>query len=170
MEQIKPFHATFHLDQQVTEVQRQEDGSFRVVTSAGTEILAKAVVIAGGVGSFQPMPLKVDNIDQAIRFINDRPKPLALYLFSSDQASYDAVVERTSSGGMVHNHTLLHFAVPSLPFGGVGDSGMGAYHGRESFDTFSHRKAVLKKPVGMDAPIQYPPYTDSKKTWLRRLL
>jgi thioredoxin reductase (NADPH) len=63
MEQIKPFGATFHLDQQVTEVQRQEDGSFRVVTSAGTEILAKAVVIAGGVGSFQPMQLKVEGIE-----------------------------------------------------------------------------------------------------------
>jgi aldehyde dehydrogenase (NAD+) len=114
--------------------------------------------------------LKVDGIDQAIRFINDRPKPLALYLFSSEQSSYEAVVQRTSSGGMVHNHTLLQFAVQGMPFGGVGESGMGAYHGRQSFDTFSHRKAVLKKPVGLDAPIQYPPYTESKKTWLRRLL
>jgi aldehyde dehydrogenase (NAD+) len=114
--------------------------------------------------------LKVDSIDHAIRFINDRPKPLSLYLFSSDGSSYEAVVQRTSSGGMVHNHTLLQFAVPGLPFGGVGDSGMGAYHGRQSFDTFSHRKAVLKKPVTLDAPIQYPPYTESKKTWLRRLL
>jgi aldehyde dehydrogenase (NAD+) len=114
--------------------------------------------------------LKVDGIDQAIRFINDRPKPLALYLFSSDSSSYDAVVSRTSSGGMVHNHALLQFAVPGLSFGGVGESGMGSYHGRQSFDTFSHRKSVLKKPVGLDAPVQYPPYTESKKTWLRRLL
>jgi aldehyde dehydrogenase (NAD+) len=114
--------------------------------------------------------LKVDSIDQAIRFINDRPKPLALYLFSSDAGSYDAVVQRTSSGGMAHNHTLLHFTVPGLPFGGVGESGMGAYHARDSFDTFSHRKAVLKKPFSLDAPIQYPPYTESKKSWLRRLL
>jgi aldehyde dehydrogenase (NAD+) len=114
--------------------------------------------------------LKVDSIDQAIRFINDRPKPLALYLFSSDAGSYEAVVQRTSSGGMAHNHTLLQYTVPGLPFGGVGDSGMGAYHGRDSFDTFSHRKAVLKKPTGLDAPIQYPPYTEAKKTWLRRLL
>lgn len=114
--------------------------------------------------------LKVDGIDQAIRFINDRPKPLALYLFSSDASTYEAVVQRTSSGGVAHNHTLLQYTVPGLPFGGVGESGMGAYHGRDSFDTFSHRKAVLKKPIGLDAPIQYPPYTEAKKTWLRRLL
>ena len=63
IDQIKPFNATFHLDQQVTEVQKQEDGSFRVVTSAGVVVAAKAVIIAGGVGSFQPMPLRVDGVD-----------------------------------------------------------------------------------------------------------
>ena len=70
----------------------------------------------------------------------------------------------------MHNHTLMHFAVPGLPFGGVGESGMGAYHGQHSFDTFSHRKAVLRKPTALDASLQYPPYTESKKTWLKRLL
>ena len=114
--------------------------------------------------------LKIDNIDQAIRFINDRPKPLALYLFSSDERSYEAVVQRTSSGGMVHNHALVHFTVPGLPFGGVGESGMGAYHGRQSFETFSHRKAVLKKSTAMDVSLPYPPYTETKRSWLRRLL
>jgi aldehyde dehydrogenase (NAD+) len=114
--------------------------------------------------------LKVDDIDAAIRFVNARPKPLALYLFSSNERTYDAVVSRTSSGGFVHNHTVMHFAVPNLPFGGVGESGMGAYHGRHSFETFSHRKAVLKKPTAMDLSLQYPPYTESKKTWLKRLL
>jgi aldehyde dehydrogenase (NAD+) len=114
--------------------------------------------------------LKVEGLEQAIRFINDRPKPLALYLFSSDERSYEAVVTRTSSGGMVHNHALLHFAVPGLPFGGVGESGIGAYHGRASFETFSHRKAVLKKSTSMDLSLPYPPYTESKKSWLRRLL
>jgi aldehyde dehydrogenase (NAD+) len=114
--------------------------------------------------------LKVDDMDAAIRFINARPKPLALYLFSSNERSYEAVVSRTSSGGLVHNHTIMHFAVQNLPFGGVGDSGMGAYHGRHSFDTFSHKKAVLKKPTGIDLSLQYPPYTESKKSWLKRLL
>jgi aldehyde dehydrogenase (NAD+) len=114
--------------------------------------------------------LKVDDMDAAIRFINARPKPLALYLFSSSDQTYEAVVSRTSSGGFVHNHTVMHFAVPSLPFGGVGESGMGAYHGRHSFETFSHRKAVLKKPTAMDLSLQYPPYTEKKKAWLKRLL
>lgn len=114
--------------------------------------------------------LKVDDIPAAVRFINARPKPLALYLFSSDERSYEAVANGTSSGGLVHNHTLMHFAVPGLPFGGVGESGMGAYHGQHSFDTFSHRKAVLRKPTALDASLQYPPYTESKKTWLKRLL
>jgi aldehyde dehydrogenase (NAD+) len=114
--------------------------------------------------------LKIDDMDAAIRFINERPKPLSLYLFSANERSYEAVVSRTSSGGLVHNHTIMHFAVQNLPFGGVGDSGMGAYHGRHSFDTFSHKKAVLKKPTGLDLSLQYPPYTESKKSWLKRLL
>ena len=114
--------------------------------------------------------LKVDSMEAAIRFINERPKPLALYLFSSDERSYEAFVAGTSSGALVQNHCLMHFAVPGLPFGGVGDSGMGAYHGRHSFDTFSHKKAVLKKPTALDAPIMYPPYNESKKTWIKRLL
>ncbi len=114
--------------------------------------------------------LKVDDLDAAIRFINARPKPLALYLFSSNERSAEQVVARTSSGGFVQNHTIYHFAVQDLPFGGVGDSGMGAYHGRSSFDTFSHKKAVLKKATAMDLNIAYPPYTESKKSWLKRLL
>jgi aldehyde dehydrogenase (NAD+) len=114
--------------------------------------------------------LKVDNIEHAMRFVNARPKPLALYLFSGNGDSYEKVVTGTSSGGMVLNHAILHLTVPGLPFGGVGESGMGAYHGKHSFDTFSHRKAVLKKPTAVDPSIMYPPYTDSKETWMRRLM
>jgi len=114
--------------------------------------------------------LKVDSIEHAIRFINARPKPLALYLFSSSDPSYEAVVSQTSSGGMVVNHAIMHLAVPGLPFGGVGESGMGAYHGKFSFDAFSHRKAVLKKGTALDPSILYPPYTASKEGWVRRLM
>jgi acyl-CoA reductase-like NAD-dependent aldehyde dehydrogenase len=114
--------------------------------------------------------LKVDNLEQAIGFINARPKPLALYLFSGSDASYDQVVSRTSSGGMVMNHAMVNMGVHSLPFGGVGESGMGAYHGKHSFDTFSHKKAVLKKGSFLDPTFAYPPYTESKEGWLRRLL
>ncbi len=114
--------------------------------------------------------LKVENLEQAIGFINARPKPLALYLFSASEASYEQVVSRTSSGGMVMNHAIVHLGVHSLPFGGVGESGMGAYHGKHSFDTFSHKKAVLKKGFRLDPTFAYPPYTESKEGWLRRLL
>lgn len=112
----------------------------------------------------------VDSIEQAIAFANARPKPLALYLFSNSKTSLQKVLSQTSSGGFVQNHVMLHLTVPGLPFGGVGPSGMGAYHGRHSFETFSHRKAVLLKPTSLDASFMYPPYTESKERWLRRLL
>ncbi len=114
--------------------------------------------------------LKVKDIGQAIAFINARPKPLALYLFSRDDRAQERVLEQTSSGGVTINHTLLHVAVPSLPFGGVGASGLGAYHGRASFETFSHRKSVLKKPTWFDPWFFYPPYNDSKRKWMRRMI
>jgi aldehyde dehydrogenase (NAD+) len=114
--------------------------------------------------------LTVDNIDAAIAFVNGRAKPLALYIFSEDREVQEQVLERTSSGGASVNHTWLHLAVPSLPFGGVGDSGMGSYHGRHTFETFSHHKAVLSKPTRIDPGLVYPPYDDNKKKWLRRLV
>ncbi len=114
--------------------------------------------------------LKVKNIDEAIAFVNQRPKPLALYFFTRHEQTRARVLDRTSSGAAVVNHTCVHPIIPSLPFGGVGPSGMGAYHGKATFETFSHRKAVLLKPAGMDLPILYPPYDKKKQKWLRRLL
>jgi aldehyde dehydrogenase (NAD+) len=114
--------------------------------------------------------LTVPDIDAAIAFVNARPKPLVLYLFTNDRGVESRVLGRTSSGGAVVNHTLLHEVIPSLPFGGIGASGMGAYHGKASFETFSHRKAVLVKSTWLDLPIQYPPYDERKKKWLRRLV
>lgn len=102
------------------------------------------------------------DMDEAIDRVNRGPKPLALYLFTSDAQVERSVIQRTSSGGVVVNHALLHLAVPGLPFGGVGASGFGAYHGRTSFETFSHRKAVLKKPTWFDPAVFYPPYTAAK--------
>ncbi|MCA9523869.1 MAG: aldehyde dehydrogenase family protein [Myxococcales bacterium] len=109
-------------------------------------------------------------LDAAIDFINERPKPLALYIFSADKLSQRRVVEETSAGGMCINDAVAHLAVPELPFGGVGASGMGAYHGRSSFETFSHRKSVLEKATWIDVALRYPPYTESKLKWARRLL
>jgi len=134
------------------------------------DVPADAPIMADEIfGPILPV-LRVKDIDQAIAFVNARPKPLALYLFSNDRAVQTNVLERTSSGGVTVNHTLLHLAVPSLPFGGVGASGIGAYHGKASFETFSHRKAVLVKPTWLDPWFFYPPYTDAKKKWVRWVL
>jgi len=114
--------------------------------------------------------LPFSSIDEVTQFINDRPKPLALYLFTKNQGTKDAVLSQTSSGGACINQTMIHLAVPDLPFGGVGASGMGAYHGRASFETFSHRKSVMDKPTGIDLDLNYPPFTEKKIGWIRKLL
>lgn len=97
-------------------------------------------------------------LDDAIAAINQRPKPLALYLFSKNQATQDQVLHQTTSGALCINDVILQVAVWDLPFGGVGNSGIGHYHGPYSFDTFSHLKSVLKKPFWMDLDWRYPPY------------
>lgn len=107
--------------------------------------------------------------EEAVRFINERPKPLALYVFSENESLQSRILASTSSGGVSINHVWLHLGVPDLPFGGVGESGLGAYHGKYSFDTFTHKKGVLKKPLKMDPPIMYPPY-DGLKARLLKLL
>jgi aldehyde dehydrogenase (NAD+) len=114
--------------------------------------------------------IAVDSLDEAIRFVNERDKPLSLYVFSRSKEAQKRVLERTSSGGACINATVLHFAVPGLPFGGVGESGYGAYHGREGFETFSNRKPILSKPAKLDPPVAYPPWTGLKRRVLRRML
>jgi aldehyde dehydrogenase (NAD+) len=114
--------------------------------------------------------IAVKSIEEAVDFVNDRDKPLALYVFSRDEEVQREVVERTSSGGVCVNGTLLHLSNPALPFGGVGPSGMGAYHGRHSFETFSHRKSVLTRGLRFDPSFLYPPYTGWKTRLMRRFL
>ena len=100
---------------------------------------------------------------EGIAFVNAREKPLALYVFASDASVVRTVLDGTSSGGVCVNATLFHVAVAELPFGGVGESGMGAYHGKASFDVFSHAKSVLKRGTRPDPALAYPPYTESKE-------
>ena len=114
--------------------------------------------------------LPVGDIDEAIRMVNDRSKPLALYAFSASNAVLDHVVANTSAGGVTLNHAIMHLAVPDLPFGGVGESGMGAYHGKAGFDVFTHHKPVLEKPVRPDPALMYPPYTNTKKKLIKKFL
>ena len=114
--------------------------------------------------------LSMTSIDESIRFVTSRHKPLALYVFADDDEAAEQVVRETSSGGVCVNHTLMHYAVPDLPFGGVGESGFGSYHGRYGFDTFSHRKSVLRKPAKPDPSVLYPPYGRVKSKMLRTAL
>jgi aldehyde dehydrogenase (NAD+) len=114
--------------------------------------------------------LGMRDVDDAIEFVNARPKPLSLYLFASDPETARRVTARTSSGGVCVNATLLQFGAQTLPFGGVGESGFGAYHGRFGFETFSHRKAVLTKSPHPDPRFAYPPYTPARRRLLRRFV
>lgn len=109
------------------------------------------------------------DIHDAIAAINARPKPLALYLFTRNQALQTLVLSATSSGGVCLNDVFLQAAIWELPFGGVGNSGIGAYHGKHSFETFSHLKAVLKKPFWIDLDWRYPPYA-SKLNFFKRVI
>lgn len=102
--------------------------------------------------------LTFDGLDEAIDIVNGLPRPLALYCFSDNPQSQRYILEKTSSGGGCINDTISHVGSQTLPFGGIGDSGMGAYHGRTSFDTFSHRRGILKRSNLLDMPLRYPPY------------
>ncbi len=114
------------------------------------------------------LPLvEFEDFDAALDFVNSREKPLALYYFSKSKQKQQIIVERTSSGGVCINETIVHLANPSMPFGGVGSSGIGAYHGEHSFRTFSHHKPVMRKPNLPDMPLRYPPYHDWKMKLLR---
>uniref|UniRef100_A0A6Q2WS11 Aldehyde dehydrogenase n=1 Tax=Esox lucius TaxID=8010 RepID=A0A6Q2WS11_ESOLU len=116
--------------------------------------------------------ITISGVDEAIQFINDREKPLALYVFSQDNKLIRRVVAETSSGALVANDCLVHFTINALPFGGVGKSGMGQYHGQHSFDQLSHLRACLIKKLNMEAAnaMRYPPHTDKKLGWARIFL
>ncbi|SEM40668.1 aldehyde dehydrogenase family protein [Rhodococcus maanshanensis] len=113
--------------------------------------------------------LAVDSLDEAIAFVNARPKPLATYVFTKSARTRRRVLSEISSGGAVVNHLMVHYMAPQLPFGGVGASGMGRYNGKWGFEELSHRKAVLLKPFKPDPRFAYPPYSDRAITLIRRM-
>ena len=110
------------------------------------------------------------DIGTCIEYITSHEKPLALYLFTADHALERRVLDSCSFGGGCINDTIVHLATPHMPFGGVGASGMGSYHGRKSFDTFTHERSILKKACWLDLPIRYHPYTQTKARLLRLFL
>lgn len=103
--------------------------------------------------------IEYDDVSTVIDYINSKHKPLSLYIFSTNSAFQQRILSSTSSGGVSINDVMMHFANAAMPFGGVGNSGVGNYHGKFGFETFSHAKAVLHKSVYGDAPARYPPYT-----------
>lgn len=115
--------------------------------------------------------LAVNHMEEAIAIINQKPKPLALYCFSDNQRHQQQVLEQTQSGGVCLNDTISHIGNPELPFGGVGNSGFGAYHGRFGFERFSHAKAIYQRSTLLDIPLRYPPYsatTSEIANWFQR--
>ena len=120
-------------------------------------------------GPILPM-LEFERLEEAIDFVRQRPKPLALYLFTRDRRAEKQVLSRVPFGGGCVNDTVIHLACPGLPFGGVGESGMGSYHGKATFDTFSHYKGVLRRGLHPDVSLRYHPYTPEKMKLLRRFL
>lgn len=111
--------------------------------------------------------LEFDDIDSIIEEIRNRPTPLALYLFSNSRKSQQKVINAIPFGGGCINDVVAHLGNHNLPFGGQGNSGIGNYHGKASFDTFSHKKSIMKKPTWFDIPLRYPPYKGKLK-WLKK--
>ena len=111
--------------------------------------------------------ITVDEMHHAIKFVADRPKPLALYVFTKSKALEDAVLDRISAGSVCINDAVIFMVSPELPFGGVGNSGMGRYTGWYGFETFSHMRPVMKRSFRFDAPIRYPPYTEKKERLMK---
>jgi aldehyde dehydrogenase (NAD+) len=114
--------------------------------------------------------VEMSDTTQIIDFINNRPKPLALYVFTQDKSVIEAFIGKTSSGSLCVNDDVIHMPIVSLPFGGVGASGMGNYHGKYSFKTFTHAKGILHKSNWFDAPFRYAPYTETKAKILKWLM
>lgn len=106
-------------------------------------------------------------IQEAIDFINNGEKPLALYIFTKNSSFSEEILNKTSAGGVCINETIMHMASPKLPFGGVGNSGFGSYNGKHGFDTFSHKKAVMHRSFWLDIKMKYAPYTDSKIAFIK---
>lgn len=113
--------------------------------------------------------LTFKEIEEAIDIINKKPKPLAFYVFTEDDKNESLLMESCSFGGGAVNDVVAHLGNPNLPFGGIGNSGMEAYHGKTSFDTFSHTKSIMKKTSWLDIPFRYAPY-EGKLKWIKKIL
>jgi aldehyde dehydrogenase (NAD+) len=114
--------------------------------------------------------LEYENLDEVISHIKNKQKPLAIYVFTKDRIAGKKIIDNISYGGGCINDVLVHVGNPHLPFGGVGTSGIGSYHGKRSFDTFSHMKSILERNMSMESDIMYPPYTAKKLGMIKKFL
>lgn len=145
----------------------RDPGTLRIAPAVLDGVTAEDAVMQEEIfGPLLPI-LTVDDMEQALAFVNARPKPLALYLFTERTSVERMFLDGASFGGGCVNDTIIHLATSRMGFGGVGGSGMGAYHGKKSFDTFSHEKSIVKKATWMDLPMRYQPYTGLKERLVR---
>lgn len=126
-----------------------------------SEIMTKEIF-----GPLLPI-ITLHNIEESIEFVNSRPKPLAMYVFTNNETFKKQIMTETSSGSLTFNDVMVQFLCDELPFGGVGQSGFGRYHGKYSFDTFSHEKAVLRRSFLLELEARYPPWNDFKLKFIR---
>lgn len=137
--------------------------TLRIAPTLMTDVALDAPVMREEIfGPILPI-LTYRRLEDALRQIQSRPKPLALYLFTQSKETEARVLREVSFGGGCVNDTVMHLATPHMPFGGVGESGMGGYHGFRSFQTFSHEKSILKRGSWPDVPLRYPPYGERLK-------
>ena len=145
-------------------------GEMRIAPTVLDRVTAEDAVMQEEIfGPIMPI-LAYDEISQAEEFIKARPKPLALYLFTQDAATQERFLTHAPFGGGCINDCIVHLATSEMGFGGVGASGMGSYHGKKSFETFSHQKSILKKSTWLDLPLRYQPYTPLKEKLIRMFL
>ena len=141
-----------------------DEAALRIGPTVLDNVTADAPVMQEEIfGPILPI-LTYDTPDEAQEFVTSREKPLAFYLFTNDKATEERFLKQVSFGGGCINDTIIHLATSEMGFGGVGNSGMGSYHGKKSFDTFSHEKSIVKKYCWLDMPMRYQPY---KKAYLK---
>lgn len=147
-----------------------DDGISRIAPTVLDHVSVDAPIMQEEIfGPILPV-LTFKEIGEATAYVRAQEKPLALYLFTQDAAAQERVLAECSFGGGCINDTIVHLATSYMPFGGVGNSGMGQYHGRDSFDTFTHKRSILKKSNALDLKVRYHPYTEEKGRLLRFLM
>lgn len=149
---------------------KKDDNSLKIEPTVIDDVKPENVIMEDEIfGPILPV-LTYQKLEDVITYVNSRPNPLALYLFTNNKGTQKNVLKHCNFGGGCINDTVMHVASETLPFGGVGESGMGSYHGRFSFETFSHYRSILKKANWLDLPVRYAPYTKSKNRILRKFL